>query len=54
VNDIDAHGEPLGETTTVTYEWAVKVEGLMNGVPGPHILATRADEGLARARLAWL
>lgn len=43
----------LGESTTVSYEWAVKVDCLMHGVPGPHILSTRADEGLGRTRYAW-
>jgi hypothetical protein len=49
----DMLGNPLAPQTTIVREWAVRVDGSMGGVPGPHVIPCGAQEQLAEARLGW-
>jgi len=49
--EFDVIGEPATPSTVTRTDWAVVVDGLFNGHPGPHVLGVQ-DEREARERLA--
>lgn len=51
--DTDITGEPCGRRQVVHAEWAILVDSLANGQPGPHLLPCEQGEAHARLRLNW-
>lgn len=52
IPDTDVLGQPTGPSQVVRSHWAVLISTPVDGVPGPHLLASQ-DEKAARIRLTW-
>jgi hypothetical protein len=51
--DTDIMGQACGPREETDTEWAVLVDCLANGTPGPHLLPCEQGELHARRRLGW-
>jgi hypothetical protein len=52
IPETDVLGQPTGPTKVLQSHWAVLIDGAVNDIPGPHLLAIR-DEATARMQWAW-
>ncbi|WP_433730764.1 hypothetical protein ACQP2Y_20955 [Actinoplanes sp. CA-051413] len=46
-------GEPCGPREETNTDWAIVVDCLANGAPGPHLIPCEQGETHARRRLSW-